>query len=103
MFILLSNDVVDVIFNIITESFIFVTFSFVLTSQLLFNIIFFGNFKMSREKLDEHSVNELFNNGISDKICINHLLNSSDFISKPVKSKTCTIDENIVQLQYPLY
>lgn len=27
--------------------------------------------------------------------------NSSDFISKPIKSKRCTINENIVQLQYP--
>lgn len=32
----------------------------------------------------------------------NVLLKSSDFISKPIKSVRCTIDENILQLQYPL-
>lgn len=26
----------------------------------------------------------------------------NDFISKPVKSKTCTIDENVLRHQYPL-
>lgn len=30
------------------------------------------------------------------------LFNSNDFISKPIKSNKCTIDESIIQLQYPL-
>jgi hypothetical protein len=30
------------------------------------------------------------------------LYKSSDFISKPIKSERCTMDENILQLQYPL-
>ena len=32
----------------------------------------------------------------------NVLYKSSDFISKPIKSERCTMDENILQLQYPL-
>lgn len=32
----------------------------------------------------------------------NHFFNSNDFVSKPVKSKLCTINENIMKLQYPL-
>lgn len=30
------------------------------------------------------------------------LFNCNDFISKPIKSEECTIDEKIIQLQYPL-
>lgn len=32
----------------------------------------------------------------------NCLLKGSDFISKPIKSVRCTMDGNILQLQYPL-
>lgn len=60
------------------------------------------HFKMSYKKIDERSVDKLFNNCVSDQIVVDRLFNSSDFISKPIKSKTCTIDETIVQLQYPL-
>lgn len=69
----------------------------------LFFIIFFKHFKMSHEKFDELCADKLFNNCVSDQIFINRMFNSSDFISKPIKSKTCTIGENILQLQYPLY
>lgn len=31
------------------------------------------------------------------------LFDSDDFISKPIKSESCTIDGNIIQLQYPIY
>lgn len=37
-----------------------------------------------------------------DQIVDNILFNSDDFISKPIKSEECTIDENIIQFQYPL-
>lgn len=33
---------------------------------------------------------------------VNNLYSSDNFISKPIKSKNCTIDKNIIQLQYPL-
>lgn len=46
--------------------------------------------KLFDEDYDRNTVNE------------NTSLSSNDFISKPIKSKTCTIDENIIQLQYPL-
>lgn len=58
---------------------------------------------MSHEQFNNCSVDKLFNNCGSDQIYVKSLFNSSDFISKPIKSKTCTIDENILQLQYPLY
>jgi len=45
---------------------------------------------------DEHITEEAIND---DQNC---LLKSSDFISKPIKSVRCTMDENILQLQYPL-
>jgi len=48
------------------------------------------------EEYNEHITEEAVNN---DQ---NRLLKSSDFISKPIKSVRCTIDENILQLQYPL-
>jgi len=48
------------------------------------------------EEYNEHIIEEAVNND-QDR-----LLKSSDFISKPIKSVRCTIDENILQLQYPL-
>lgn len=57
----------------------------------------------SYNKSDEHIDDELFDEDYdSDTIIGNISFNSNDFISKPIKSKTCTVDENIVQLQYPL-
>jgi len=47
------------------------------------------------EHITDETINSHKNNG-------NHLLKSSDFISKPIKGIKCTIDENILQLQYPL-
>jgi len=48
------------------------------------------------EEYDEHITEEAINNGRD------RLLKSSDFISKPIRSVRCTMDENILQLQYPL-
>lgn len=59
--------------------------------------ISFNFYKMFyHEEYNEHITKETVNN---DQNC---LLKSSDFISKPIKSVRCTIDENILQLQYPL-
>lgn len=58
---------------------------------------------MSHEKFEESRTKKLFNDCDSDQTYANCLFNSSDFISIPIKSKTCTIDETIVQFQYPLY
>lgn len=58
---------------------------------------------MYYNKLDGHIDNKLFNeDNDSTKIDENNSFSSHDFISKPIMSKTCTIDENIIQLQYPL-
>lgn len=58
---------------------------------------------MSDNEYDGHIEDELFDEDYdSNKIDENNSLSSHDFISKPIKSKTCTIDENIIQLQYPL-
>jgi len=51
----------------------------------------------NHEEYNEHITEEAINN---DRDC---LLKSSDFISKPIKSVSCTMDENILQLQYPLF
>lgn len=39
---------------------------------------------------------------MTNKLDDNCLFDSNKFISKPSKSETCTIDENVLQLQYPL-
>jgi len=44
--------------------------------------------------LDEHYENEEFDENVPFDI--------RDFLSKPIKSTSCTIDENIIRLQYPL-
>lgn len=57
---------------------------------------------MSRnEEFYQYSKELLEKNHENDQSNVNHLFNSNDFISKPIKSKKCTIDENIIQLQYP--
>jgi len=48
------------------------------------------------KEYNEHITEEAINN---DRDC---LFKSSDFISKPIRSVRCTMDENILQLQYPL-
>lgn len=44
--------------------------------------------------------------GIYEEYVENETLDEGDqlnrFISEPIKSERCTIDENIVQIQYPL-
>lgn len=55
--------------------------------------------------LDGHGdVEELLNEADHvDQIDGNNcMFTSDDFISKPIKSERCGIDENIIQLQYPL-
>jgi hypothetical protein len=52
--------------------------------------------------LDGHSdVKELLNEAKHDEEIdsINCLFNSDEFISKPIKSEKCGIDENIIQIQ----
>lgn len=51
------------------------------------------------EEGDEHTIEESI---IDDESNENILFISNDFISKPIKSERCTMDENILQLQYPL-
>jgi hypothetical protein len=51
------------------------------------------------EEYGEHITEETVNNNQKND---NHLLKSGDFISKPIKSIRCTINENILKLQYPL-
>lgn len=57
---------------------------------------------MSCNKLDGHIVDTLFNEDYDSTKFHENSFSSHNFISKPIKSKTCTIDENIIQLQYPL-
>lgn len=64
---------------------------------------FYSLAKMSYNDFDESYAEEILDEDYdSDAINENGLFNSSDFISKPIKSATCTIDEETVQLQYPL-
>lgn len=45
--------------------------------------------------------NEPLNKNDSNKMDSDCSFNNSNFISKPIKSKRCTINENTIQLQYP--
>jgi len=54
------------------------------------------NYNENDEEIIEESIESF--QIINDNI----LYKSSDFISKPIKSEKCTMDENILQLQYPL-
>lgn len=60
---------------------------------------------MSRHRHDgldgQSNVEELLNEA-DDYDGNNFVFNSGEFISKPIKSEKCGIDENIIQLQYPL-
>lgn len=48
----------------------------------------------------EELLNEAdYDDQIDGNSCV---FNSDKFVSKPVKSERCRIDENILQLQYPL-
>lgn len=54
-------------------------------------------YKFSFKKLLEKNYDNDYNQSN-----VNNVFSSNNFISKPIKSKNCTIDENIIQLQYPL-
>lgn len=57
---------------------------------------------MPYKELDEHIEDELFDEDYDRNKIDGNMLSSHDFISTPIKSNTGTIDENIIQLQYPL-
>lgn len=52
--------------------------------------------------LNEEAEEEFLYESVENESQINDEFDTSDFISLPIKSETCTIDENIMQLQYPL-
>lgn len=56
------------------------------------------------EELDEYGVEESYNEDFDiSKIDGTYSLNSSYLTAKPIKSEECTIDENIIQFQYPFF
>lgn len=66
---------------------------------------------MYETEYDEYENNEVFrgdedhggeDHGGEDDDDVRGSYDTNDFISKPVKSETCTIDENVLRHQYPL-
>lgn len=55
----------------------------------------------SYEQVDKYYSETLLDNKDCDSGQIKHYFNS-ELTSKPIKSESCTIDDNIIQLQYPL-
>lgn len=51
---------------------------------------------------NEEAEEELQYESVEDESEVSDVFDTNDFISIPIKSETCTMDENIIQLQYPL-